>query len=172
VRRCAECAGRRLAFGWARAALIYDGPARSLIRAWKEQGLRTLAPIAAELVVDAVPRPDAAALVAVPPDRDRRLLRGEHPATALARELAVRWRLPVAEPIVRTGESRRQAGLPRARRRANVRGAFLPTAAGPRSACLVDDVYTSGETINAAAAALRRAGTVAVGAVSLARAVR
>jgi predicted amidophosphoribosyltransferase len=143
-----------------------------MIRAWKEQGLRTLARTAAELVVQHVARPDVEALVAVPPDRERLLRRGPHPATALARELAVRWRLPAVAPIARRGESARQAGLALAARRANVRAAFGPTGAAPRSVCLVDDVYTSGETINAAASALRKAGAARVHAVSLARAVR
>lgn len=172
VRRCGECAGRRLAFASARAAVIYDDTARSVIRAWKEHGLRTLATAAAQLVVEIVPRPDVEALVAVPPDRDRGLTRGEHPATSLARELAARWGLAIEAPIRRVGSSGRQAGQALAGRRSNVRGAFRPVGFAPRSVCLVDDVYTSGETINAAAAALRKAGAARVWAVSLARAVR
>jgi predicted amidophosphoribosyltransferase len=172
VRRCGECAGRRLAFASARSAVIYDDAARSVIRAWKEHGLRMLAAAAAEVVVEVIGRPDVEALVAVPPDRDRGLGRGEHPATSLVRELAARWLLPVDVPIARTGESGRQAGLPLAGRRANVRSAFRPERPAPRSVCLVDDVYTSGETVNAAASALRKAGATRVYAVSLARAVR
>ena len=42
VRRCGECAGRRLAFASARAAIVYDEPARALVRSWKERGLRGL----------------------------------------------------------------------------------------------------------------------------------
>ena len=41
VRRCAECAGRRLAFAAARAALVYDERARALVGAWKERGVAT-----------------------------------------------------------------------------------------------------------------------------------
>jgi len=67
---------------------------------------------------------------------------------------------------------RRQAGLALAARRGNVRGAFNPTASAPARVCLVDDVYTSGETVNAAASALRKAGARSVHVVSLARAVR
>ena len=59
-----------------------------------------------------------------------------------------------------------------AARRGNVRGTFLATGAAPASVCLVDDVYTSGETVNAAASALRKAGARRVDVVSLARAVR
>ena len=172
VRRCGECAGRRLAFASARAAIVYDDAARALVRSWKERGLRSLAVVAADLVVRAVTCPAAAALVPVPPDPDRALERGEHPASALARELGRRWGIPLATPIARSGARPRQAGLALAARRGNVRGTFLATVAAPPSVCLVDDVYTSGETVNAAASALRKAGARRIDVVSLARAVR
>ena len=50
VRRCVECAGRRLAFARARSALVYDARARALVSAWKERGRRDLAPPLADLV--------------------------------------------------------------------------------------------------------------------------
>jgi predicted amidophosphoribosyltransferase len=172
VRRCGECAGRRLAFASARAAIVYDDAARALVRSWKERGLRGLASVAADLVERAVARPEAIALCPVPPDPDRALERGEHPASALARELGTRWSIPLCTPIARSGARPRQAGLALAARRGNVRGTFLVIAEAPARVCLVDDVYTSGETVNAAASALRKAGARRVDVVSLARAVR
>jgi predicted amidophosphoribosyltransferase len=172
VRRCGECAGRRLAFASARAAIVYDDPARAFVRGWKEHGLRRLTVVAADLVVASVATPRAASLCAMPPDPDRVLTRGEHPACALAKALADRWRLPVAAPIARTGPRPRQAGLALTARRGNVRGTFLPTGSAPSTVCLVDDVYTTGETANAAASALRKAGARQVEVVSFARAVR
>ena len=151
---------------------MYDDAARVLVRSWKERGLRSLAFVAADLVVRAVALPDANALCAVPPDPDRTLSRGEHPATALTRELSLRWSLPIAASICRTAPRPRQAGLTLKARRGNVRGTFAPTSAAPSSVCLVDDVYTTGETANAAASALRKAGARRVHVVSLARAVR
>ena len=74
--------------------------------------------------------------------------------------------------LTRTGEGRRQTGLTLVERRANLRGAFAPTARSPGSLCLVDDVYTSGATAHAAAAALRKGGARAVEVVTFARAVR
>jgi predicted amidophosphoribosyltransferase len=56
-------------------------------------------------------------------------------------------------------------------RRANVRGAFV-SAPSPRVLTLVDDVYTTGATVDEAARALRRAGTREVHVVTFARAVR
>jgi predicted amidophosphoribosyltransferase len=142
------------------------------VRSWKERGLRGLAPVAAELVVDSLARPDALALVSVPADPDRALERGEHPATALARELGRRWSIPVSTPIARSAARPRQAGLALAARRGNVRGAFVATGTAAAKVCLVDDIYTSGETVNAAASALRKAGARRVVVVSFARAVR
>jgi predicted amidophosphoribosyltransferase len=127
---------------------------------------------AAALVGDAVPRPDVDVLAFVPPDGDRRLQRGHHPAEQLARELGERWGLPVGRLLERVGPSRRQRGLSLVERRRNVRGAFRATRPAPAAVCLVDDVYTSGATASVAAQALRKAGARRVEVVCFARAVR
>jgi predicted amidophosphoribosyltransferase len=176
VERCQECAGRRLAFRSARAAIAYVGAARNLVSAWKEHGLRRAAVLAAELVVESLEPPAADVITSIPPDPARLLLRGHHPAERLARELAARWALPKAALLVRAGtaSSARQAGLARAERLSNVRGAFVAVAvaAAPRNVLLVDDVYTTGATVSAAASALRRAGARQVDVVTFARTVR
>lgn len=171
VERCRECAGRRLAFASARAALRYDEDVRRLVRAWKEQGQRGLAEDAAALVAAVVPRPFAALITFVPADPGRRLRRGYHPAQRLAEALARRWQLPCEPRLRRSGLSRRQRGLSLAERRRNVRGAFR-SAPVRGSIVLVDDVYTSGATANAAASALRAAGGSRVEVVTFARAIR
>ena len=172
VARCAECAGRRVAFASARAAVLYDEAVRSLVAAWKERGLRRLAAVAAELVAETVPRPDVTALAFVPPDRDRNLRRGHHPAERLARELADQWDVPLAPILTRRGTAKRQRGLSLRERRRNVSGSFRATTDAPRAVALVDDVYTSGATANAAASALRKAGARRVHVVTFARTVR
>jgi len=111
-------------------------------------------------------------LVFVPPDRDRLLERGHHPAERLARALGERWQLPVADSLRRTGAAPRQRGLDVASRRRNVRGAFAASSDVPGRICLVDDVYTSGATASAAASALRAAGAGKVEVVTFARALR
>jgi ComF family protein len=171
VKRCVECSGRRLAFASARAAVAYNDPVRALVAAWKEDGLRDLAALAADLV-EPVPRPEADALTWVPAVRDRELKRGHHPAERLARELSERWELPAERILRRRGPGRQQRGSSLAERRRNVRSAFAPTAPAPRRVLLIDDVYTSGATANAAASALRRSGARSVDVVTFARTLR
>ena len=171
VRRCRECAGRRLAFASARAAVGYDDAARAFVHGWKERALRGLAAEAAALVVERVPRPDAALATFVPSDRDRRLERGHNPAERLARELAARWQLE-CEPLLERVRGGRQRGSSVAARRRNVRGAFRATGGAPARVVLVDDVYTTGATVSAAASALRAAGARRVEVVTFARALR
>src|SRR5262249_33509062 len=154
----------------ARAALVYDDAVKRLVSGWKERGLRGLATTAGGLIVEEVVRPEADALAFVPADGDRGLWRGHNPAETLAEELGRLWALPVESLLARTRSLPRQRGLPLAERRRNVRGAFKSTAAAPLSVCLVDDVYTSGSTVAAAAAILRRAGSSRVSVVTLARA--
>jgi predicted amidophosphoribosyltransferase len=172
VERCRECAGRRLAFAVARAALAYDRRVRLLVAGWKEHGLRRLAPLAADVVVATIGRPDASALVFVPPDGDRRLKRGHHPPERLARELGRRWQLPVEAVLERARPIAQQRGLSREARRRNVAGAFAARARVPARVALIDDVYTSGATAAAAASALRAGGARRIEVVTLARAIR
>lgn len=170
VARCRECAGRRLAFARARAATAYDDAARRIVHAWKERGLRRLAKTAAELVTERLPPPAADAVTFVPADRERRLARGHNPAERLARELALRWELPCAPLLDRTRGGRQRGSSAAARR--SVRGAFRATRSAPRRLVLVDDVYTTGATVSAAASALRAAGAREVEVVAFARALR
>jgi len=172
VQRCTECAGRRIGFARARAAIVYDERARRLVGAWKERGRRDLTAAAAELVVETVARPPADALACVPADAERRRERGHATPAALAAALGELWQLPVAPLLRRTRSGGRQTGGRLADRRRNVRGVFAPAGRAPLTVVLVDDVYTSGATAAACATALRRAGARRVEVVSLARAVR
>jgi predicted amidophosphoribosyltransferase len=171
VSRCRECAGRRLAFTRARAAVAYDADVRKVVRGWKERGLRSLSVAAANVIAERLPCPDADVIAFIPPDRKRRLERGYHPAEQLARALAELWTLPCESLLTRTGRSRPQRGLALAERRRNVAHAFAASAAHG-TVLLVDDVYTSGSTADAATRALRAAGADGAEVVTFARAVR
>jgi predicted amidophosphoribosyltransferase len=172
VRRCSECAGRRLAFASARASVAYEGNGRRVVHAWKEGGRRDLAAVAAGVVASVLPRPAATALTFVPGDPERRRGRGHVPSRRLAEELGRLWGLPVHHLMRRTRPVRPQRGLSLAERRGNVRGAFACDGAAGAVVCLVDDVYTTGATANACASALRRGGARRVDVVCFARALR
>jgi predicted amidophosphoribosyltransferase len=169
VERCRECYGRQLAFASARAAVVYAGPARPFVRTWKEGGLRPLALAAAELVAERIPPPAADVIAYVPPDDDRTIRRGHHPAQGLAYALGRSWGLPVEPLVVRRRRIGRQTGLSYGERRRNVRGAFGTAGSVRGRVLLVDDVYTTGATVGAAASALRRAGASRVEVVTFAR---
>jgi ComF family protein len=115
--------------------------------------------------------PDA--IVPVPLHASRERERGYNQAALLALELGRRVRLPVVDDVLfRTRETIPQVGLDATERRANVLHAFQCSSTGltGRRVLLVDDVCTSGATLEAAGDALRKGGVSSVWAYTLARA--
>ncbi len=177
---CRECAGRDLAFAAASAAFCYDGPARALVTACKFRALRSLtddmagrAAPAFTAAARAAGAPAGAArpagggevaVTSVPAHRGHRLDRGFDLAEALARRLAREAGLTYAPLLRRVRHGARQSGLDRASRAANVHHAFALREGGfgvgnrLKRVIIVDDVYTTGETLNQCAEALAHAG--------------
>jgi len=113
----------------------------------------------------------ADAVVPVPLHRARQLARGFNQSADLARHL----HLPVVPALARTRNTAPQADLPAGRRHANVRAAFAATrveAWQGATLVLVDDVTTTGATLEACARTLVEAGAAEVRAITAARAVR
>jgi predicted amidophosphoribosyltransferase len=119
-----------------------------------------------------VTRPTADVITYIPPDDDRSVRRGHHPARRLAHELGDAWELDVRSLLARTRAVDRQAALTLPERRRNVHGAFRPRRGVAGTVILVDDVYTTGATAASAASALRAGGARRVHVVTFARAVR
>ena len=167
--RC--CPARGAAFEAAWAAVAYEGAARDALHALKFAGARPLAGVmAAQIAAGAPPGLLAgAAIVAVPAHPGRRRARGYDPAELLARALARRTHLPLARVLRRGGGAVRQLGAPREVRLASGRLRVTAVRAAPARALLVDDVHTTGATLDACAAALRRAGARHVAALTWAR---
>lgn len=169
VDRCPACVP---SISGASQACLYRGPAPALITRLKDEGRRDLAgPLADLTAANVAPPGPGARLVPVPVPAARSARRGFNQAEVLARALASRWRLPVAEVIERRHDGPPQRGASRSVRRRQVAGAFgaVLGVATPRHAVLVDDVHTTGATLAACAAALRRAGSQRVSAVCVAR---
>jgi ComF family protein len=109
-------------------------------------------------------------VVPVPLHRSRQRTRGFNQARALAEHLG----LPLLDALARSRRTAAQADLPAAKRQANVQGAFAltvpPSAVEGRVVVLVDDVSTTGATLNACAAPLLAAGAREVRALTAAQA--
>jgi predicted amidophosphoribosyltransferase len=105
----------------------------------------------------------------VPAHAGRRRRRGFDPAALLGSGLAARTGLALAPCLRRADRGRRQVGAGRVLRRSAGRFAAVATAAAPRAAVLVDDVHTTGSTLDACARALKDAGADWVGAATYVR---
>jgi ComF family protein len=141
------------------------------VHALKYDGRRSVAAPLAALMREAAPGVLGACDVAVPVPLHpaRRRERGFNQAADLAQHLG----LPVAHALRRNRQTTTQTALPATDRRANVAGAFTATRHGRRlqgaAVLLVDDVRTTGATLDACAEALLNAGVREVCALTAAR---
>jgi ComF family protein len=157
-----------------RSAVAYEGPVEPLLHRFKYQGWRALARPLALLLCDriAVEGQASSFVIPVPLHSSRRRQRGFNQAELLAREL--RQQLGLRDPagrLIRVRATRPQVGSDRLRRWENVQGAFAwrgPALDG-RPLMVVDDVATTGATLEACAAALKAAGSGPVIGVTVAR---
>ena len=181
-RHRAGCPAATSAFDRAWAPLAYEGPARDLVRALKFHGALPVAGLMAAHLAANLPLdlrtgpkgsdghpPPGVEVVAVPPHRGRLRRRGFDPAALLAAGLAARAALPLAPCLKRTDRGRRQVGAGRSTRRSAGRFRALATAPAPRAAVLVDDVHTTGATLDVCARALKAEGAEWVGAITYVR---
>lgn len=168
--RPCPAAGAAFALAW--SPLAYERTARALVTALKFHGALPVAGVmAAHLAATAPPGMlrATAVLVPVPSHPARRRRRGFDQAHVLAAALARRTGLPVAACLHRHGSSARQVGAGRTERRAEGRLRLDVRGVAPAHAILVDDVHTTGATLDACARALRVAGTAHVTAMAYAR---
>jgi len=171
--RCRRCRRMRRAIDRARAIGEYEGALRAILQALKYEGRRSLArPLGAMMRhrgADVLA--GAECVVPVPLHPSRRRHRGFNQAADLARRLG----RPVVEALRRVRATPTQTGLPAAQRHRNVRDAFALTRAGRAVrgsiVVLVDDVSTTGATLDACARVLKAAGAIEVRALTAARVV-
>ena len=172
---CRHCLEAPPAFASIRAAFVMEGGARRLAHEFKYEGLTALAePMAALMAERAVAIAGADLVVPVPLHRGRERSRGYNQAAELAKHLAAAWDLPYEERAARRVRDTAPLAktMHREERRAIVAGAFAAAAARVegRHVVLVDDVVTTGATLDACATAIREAGAKSVHCRTWARA--
>lgn len=177
LERCPRCRRAPGLVDAARSAGLYEGSLRGIVHAFKYEGRRGLAAPLARMMrtAGASVLDEADFTVPVPLHLWRRFRRGFNQSDDLARRLDV----PVLHALMRVRPTPPQTGLTAAGRRRNVRDAFTLSRFLPRRArqrlegrivVLVDDVRTTGATLDACAAVLKAAGVREVRALTVARA--
>jgi Predicted amidophosphoribosyltransferases len=170
---CGDCLSDPPAFDAALTVFTYRFPLDQLIQSFKYASNLALADFFAQKLVSCVrDHPMPHALVAMPLARRRLTERGFNQALLIADNAAQRLSLPIERTaLVRVRETLPQSGLPWKERRANVKGAFAcATNLKGRHIALVDDVMTTGATLNEAAKVLKMHGAARVTAWVIARA--
>ncbi len=175
VEECRRCRKARPAFDRCVALGLYQGTMRDALLEMKYRNGRRLVPLLGAMLAERLRRelsgemPEAVTFV--PMHRRRERERGFNQARLLAREIAGHLGLPCVGLLERTRPTRPQAGLSHEERGANVRGcmAVRRGARMPDALLLVDDILTTGATLSACAASLKKAGALEVVACVAAR---
>lgn len=170
---CGACIALPPRFDRVDAPFAYRYPVASLIHAFKYGGRLALARTLGEALAQAVSR-DADAIVPMPLAPDRLKQRGFNQALEIARVVAAHTRTPLLRDAVRkVRDTPPQAMLPWKERARNVRRAFAcdDDLSGRRIA-VVDDVLTTGATLDELARVVRAAGAVSVAGWVVARTIR
>ncbi len=163
---CGDCSRKTHVFRKGRAAFIYDETMRRSIARFKYDGHQEYAAFYADEILKTcameVLRWKAEALIPIPLHPARRRKRGYNQAELLAKELSIRSGIPMDKSLlIRTKNTRAQKELSDQERKANLRHAFsvrekrIPY----KNIILVDDIYTTGSTMDEAATVLKECGT-------------
>lgn len=176
---CSDCEVREYAFESALSAGVYEGVLTQAIHALKYDKRVVLADPLAELMIRCFAntrlRGRVDLVVPVPVHRSRMVERGFNQAEELAARFARRVGLPMAtKALVKVRKTPHQADLPQDLRYANVKGVFAVKRPGDiagRRVLLIDDVFTTGSTLDESARALLDADAASVWAYTLARSI-
>lgn len=175
--QCQDCIdGRTRKFLYNRSAAVYDGTVREMIHQFKYRGQRHIGELLADIMLLAFEQyynQSAIDLLVPVPLHDERLAeRGFNQSLNLCRRIADKKHIPIADVLVRTHATRKQSKKAKWERTRSMRGVFQcakQDAVQGKRVLLVDDVYTTGATADACAAALRSAEAAAVYVLTMAR---
>lgn len=177
---CADCRVEKPRFDRAASALQFDGEARDVLNGYKfreKLWMRDDLVDWLEAIVRVRFKVGEIDLVVPMPSTVWHLLdRGYNQCAYLAKSLAKRLEKPYGGHVLgRVGSPKRQGGLTEDERRANAEGTFSvrrPARVAGRTVLVVDDIMTTGSTLSACAAELKRAGAVRVWCATVARSLR
>jgi ComF family protein len=156
---CGRCLTQPPAYDATRAALAYAFPADALIQALKFRGELALAPLLGALLLPRVSGKEVDCIVPVPLSAARLRERGFNQALEIARGVAAATRARLAPELCeRSRDTGTQMDLPLKERAKNVRGAFNCPSVVSGTVAVLDDVMTTGATLEEMAATLKRAG--------------
>lgn len=171
---CKRCSEASRAFDSARAAFVYGGGIAQLLQRAKFQGQERLCValgrlLAADPLARALAQQSAALCVPLPLSLRRGRQRGYNQSAIIARTFAAAVGMSVGYVLRRRRHDPAQSTLDATRRRGNVRGAFVAAPAiVERDVVLVDDVLTTGATVESAAEALCARGVKSVRVLAVA----
>jgi len=174
---CGSCLEERPIYTFARAAVSYGGVVHDAILQFKYGGSITrgaaLAALLADFKFSDVDWPSFDLIIPVPLHMRRLRKRGFNQSLILARALGKKHHLPVDFSLLKRQKmTQTQTGLDRKEREQNIRGAFAvahPEKIAGQNIILVDDVLTTGATVNECARVLQKAGAARVAVITLAR---
>ena len=177
---CGACVKKTKYFTMARALGYYEGPLQETIHRWKYEGKSSLSPIFGEWMAEKFPHywdPKGFDLILPVPLHIRRLReRGFNQALLLAKELSRRTGIPCRMRVLQKKvPTLPQVQLSGAEREKGVRGSFHILRGEElegKTVLLVDDVYTTGATVNECSKVLLAAGTARVDIFTLAHAIK
>lgn len=161
---CGRCLAQPPAYDATQAALDYAFPADVLIQALKFRGELALAPFLGDLLSKSIPDMNVDCIVPVPLSAQRLRSRGYNQSLEIARGLQAAAAARLAPELCeRVRDTPAQMDLSLPERAGNVRKAFhCPRMLGGQSIAVVDDVMTTGATLDEVAATLKRAGAARV----------
>lgn len=175
VEQCRDCRDKRFAFSQSRSLGLYQGDLRELVHKFKYGNSRGLADIFAGLLIERIDSDFFAVdlITSVPLSKNKQKQRGFNQAQLLAQSLALKLDRKFADVLYQSKDTQDQSKLQANERRKNVRNAFSvkqdPGQKGSKI-LLIDDVFTTGSTVNECSKVLKRAGAGSVRVATIARA--
>jgi len=179
VEVCASCYGKNYAFENNRAGFVYEGLVRDLIRDIKFRKKKSIAEGLGRLWATHIIEPllDGLTLVPLPMHKAKRRQRGFDQAYVIAKAIGEAKGITVIDILERTKYTPPQSGLHPRQRIENVAGAFrikkqFEHIVAGQSFILIDDIYTTGASLNECAKVLKSNGAVNVYTMTLAITVK